>query len=135
MKNNSIFVKKIPNPYNFYNLGRKCNYYNVLSDHRNEYADHDFVWNKVEILHPASNKGKKEFMEMLYMKREGIYSINLKTDLVCTYSFERSLNDEKNFLQKQNFGYIWNQGASKIRLVTKNFEVFNTRGGKHPIMT
>ena len=24
------------------NLGRKCNYHNVLSDHRNEYADHDF---------------------------------------------------------------------------------------------
>ena len=58
-----------------------------------------------------------------------------KRSKLCTYSFERSLNDEKNFLQKQNFGYIWNQGASKIRLVTKNFEFFNTRGGKHPLMT
>ena len=48
------------------------------------------------------------------------------TDIItCTYSFERSLNDQKNFLQKQNFGYIWNQGASKIRLVTKKFEVFD----------
>ena len=28
------------------------------------------------------NKGKREFMEMLYIKREGTYSINLKTDLV-----------------------------------------------------
>ena len=23
------------------NLGRKCNYHNVLSDHRKDYADHD----------------------------------------------------------------------------------------------
>ena len=64
------------------NLGRKCNYHNVLSDHRKEYADHDFDWNYVEILHSESNKGKREFMEMLYIKREGTYSINLKTDLV-----------------------------------------------------
>ena len=64
------------------NLGRKCNYHNVLSDHRKEYADHDFDWNNVEILHSESNKGKREFMEMLYIKREGTYSINLKTDLV-----------------------------------------------------
>ena len=41
------------------NLGRKCNYYNVLSDHRKEYADHDFDWNNVEILHSESNKGKR----------------------------------------------------------------------------
>ena len=27
------------------NLGRKCNYHNVFSDHRKEYADHDFDWN------------------------------------------------------------------------------------------
>ena len=27
------------------NLGRKCNYHNVLSDYRKEYADHDFDWN------------------------------------------------------------------------------------------
>ena len=30
------------------NLGRKCNYHNVLFDHRKEYADHDFDWNNVE---------------------------------------------------------------------------------------
>ena len=35
-----------------------------------------------EILHSESNKGKREFMEMLYIKREGTYSINLQTDLV-----------------------------------------------------
>ena len=64
------------------NLGRKCNYHNVLSDHRKEYADYDFDWNNVEILHSESNRGKREFMEMLYIKIEGIYSINLKTDLV-----------------------------------------------------
>ena len=64
------------------NLGRKCNYHNVLSDHRKEYADHDFDWNVVEILHFESNKRKREFMEMLYIKREGRYSINLKKDLV-----------------------------------------------------
>ena len=39
-------------------------------------------WNNVEISHSESSKGKKEFMEMLYIKREGTYSINLKTDLV-----------------------------------------------------
>ena len=54
------------------NLGRKCNYHNVLSGHRKEYADHDFDWNNVEILHSESNKGKREFMEMLYIKREGV---------------------------------------------------------------
>ena len=59
------------------NLGRKCNYHNVLSDHRKEYADHDFDWNNVEILHLESNKGKREFMEMLYIKKERTYSINL----------------------------------------------------------
>ena len=64
------------------NLGRKCNYHNVLSDHRKEYADHDFDWNNVEILHSESNKGQRGFMEMLYIKREGTYSIKLKTDLV-----------------------------------------------------
>ena len=64
------------------NLGRKCNYYNVLSDHRKQYADHDFDWNNVEILNSESNKGKREFMEMLYINREGTYSINLQTNLV-----------------------------------------------------
>ena len=64
------------------NLGRKCNYHNVLSDHRKKYADHDFDWHNVGILHSESNKGKRECMEMLYIKREGRYSINLKTDLV-----------------------------------------------------
>ena len=64
------------------NLGRKCNYHNVLSDHRKEYADHDFDWNNVVILHSESNKGKREIMEMLNIKIEGIHSINLRTDLV-----------------------------------------------------
>ena len=64
------------------NLGRKCNCHNVLSDHRKKYADHDFDGNNVKILHSASNKVKREFMEMLYIKREGTYSMNLKTDLV-----------------------------------------------------
>ena len=64
------------------NVGRKCNYHNVLSDHREEYADHDFDWNNVEILHSESNKGRREFMAMLYIQREGTYSINLKTYLV-----------------------------------------------------
>ena len=64
------------------NLGRKCNYHNVLSDHNKEYADYDFDWNNVEILHSESNKGKREFMDMLYTKKEGTYYINLNTDLV-----------------------------------------------------
>ena len=32
------------------NFVRKCDYNNVLSDHRKEYADHYFDWNNVEIL-------------------------------------------------------------------------------------
>ena len=64
------------------NLGRKCNYHNVLSDHRKKYANHDFDWNNVEILQSESNKEKREFMGMLYIKWEGTYSINLNTDLV-----------------------------------------------------
>ena len=50
------------------NLGRKCDYHNVLSDHRNDCADHDFDWNNVEILHSESNKGKREFIEILYTR-------------------------------------------------------------------
>ena len=58
-KYNAIYVKKISNPYldgrllntrveeHKKNLGSKCNYHNVLSDHRKEYADHDFHWNNV----------------------------------------------------------------------------------------
>ena len=53
-----------------------------MPDHRKEYADHDFGCSNVEILHSENNKRKREFMEMLYIKREGAYSINLKTDLV-----------------------------------------------------
>ena len=64
------------------NLGRKCNYHNTLSDHRKEYANHDFDSNNLEILHSESNKGNREFMEILYIKREGTYFINLKTDFV-----------------------------------------------------
>ena len=59
------------------NLGRKCNYLNVLPDHRKEYSDHDFDWSNVEILHSENNKGQSEFMEILYIRREGAYSINL----------------------------------------------------------
>ena len=73
------------------NLGRKCNYHNVLSRHRKEYADHDFDWNYVEILYSESNKGKREFMEMLYIKREGTYSINLKRDLVTNKGYYNSM--------------------------------------------
>ena len=51
------------------NLGRKCNYQNVLSDHRKKYADHDFDWNNIQILHFESNKEKSEFMETLCIKR------------------------------------------------------------------
>ena len=36
-----------------------------------EHADHDFDWNNVEIFQSESNKGKREFMEMLYINREG----------------------------------------------------------------
>ena len=32
----------------------------------NNNADHEFNWNNVEILHFESNKGKREFTEMLY---------------------------------------------------------------------
>ena len=53
------------------NLGRKCNYHKALSERRKEYADHDFDCNNVEISYSESNKGKREFMEMLYIKREG----------------------------------------------------------------
>ena len=66
------------------NLERKCNYHNVLSDHIKEYGDHDFDWSNVQILHSESYKGKREFMEMLCIKREGTYSINLKTMVVMT---------------------------------------------------
>ena len=52
------------------NLGRKCNYHNVLSDHRKEYSDYDFDWNNIEIFQYEINKGKREFMEMLYIEKE-----------------------------------------------------------------
>ena len=42
-------------------------------------------WKKVEIFHSGSDKGKKGFMEMLFIKKQGKYSINLKTDLVAVW--------------------------------------------------
>ena len=47
-----------------------------------KYADHDFDWNNVQSFHSESIKGKREFIEMLYIKREERCFINLKTDLV-----------------------------------------------------
>ena len=44
------------------NLGRKCNYHYVLSDHRKEYVDHVFDWNNAQILHSENNKGKRELI-------------------------------------------------------------------------
>ena len=45
------------------NFGRKCNYHNAFSDHRKEYADHDFDWSNVKILDSENNKGKREFLD------------------------------------------------------------------------
>ena len=39
-------------------------------------------WNNARISYSECNKVKREFMEMLYIKKEGTYFINLKTDLV-----------------------------------------------------
>ena len=55
--------------------------HNVLSKHKKENVDHDFYWENVKILHCESNKCKREFMAMLYIKKEKQNSINLKTDL------------------------------------------------------
>ena len=53
----------------------------MLSKHKKENVDHDFDWANVKILHCESNKCKREFMEMLYIKKEKQNFINLKTDL------------------------------------------------------
>ena len=63
------------------NFHRNGYYHNVLSKHKKENLDHDFDWENVKILHYDSNKCKREFMEMLYIKKEKENSINLKTDL------------------------------------------------------
>ena len=52
----------------------------MISEHKKENVDHDFDCENVEILHYDSNKCKKEFMEVLYIKKEKENSINLKTD-------------------------------------------------------
>ena len=44
-------------------------YHNVLSKHKKENADHDFDSETVEILHCENNKSKREFMEMLCIKK------------------------------------------------------------------
>ena len=56
------------------NLGRKCNYHNVSSEHRKEYAVHHFDWKNVEILHSESSKGNKRFFgNIIYKKRRNIF--------------------------------------------------------------
>lgn len=62
-------------------LGR-C-YKSVLARHTKEFIDveHEFDWDNVTILHSESNERKREFMEMLFIKKQKNLSINLKTDL------------------------------------------------------
>lgn len=62
-------------------LGR-C-YRSVLARHTKEFIDveHEFDWDNVTILHSESNERKREFMEMLFIKKQKNLSINLKTDL------------------------------------------------------
>lgn len=63
------------------NFNRNSYYHSVLSKHKKEFVGHDFDWENVEILHCESNEIKREFMEMLYIKKEKELAINLKTDL------------------------------------------------------
>ena len=85
------------------NLGRKCNYHNVLSDHRKEYADRDFDWNNVEILHSESNKGKRELQcSALKLREDSRYceTINI---LLNAFGVIQVLNRERRTKNCYNF--------------------------------
>ena len=63
------------------NFHRNGYYHSVRSKHKKENVDHHFDWENIEILHCESNKCKREFMEMFYVKKEKENYNNLKTDL------------------------------------------------------
>ena len=55
------------------NFRRNGYYHNVLLKHKKENVDNDFDCANVEILHCESNKCKREFMDMLYIKKRKFY--------------------------------------------------------------
>ena len=65
------------------NLNEK--FHNVISKHRKKYEDdqenHFFLWNDVKILHKETNRSKRAFSEMVYIKKESDNSLNKITDI------------------------------------------------------
>ena len=65
-----------------FNLNEK--FHNFISKHRKKYKgdqeNHFFLWNDVKILHKESNRFKRAFSEMVYIKKKSENSLNKITD-------------------------------------------------------
>ena len=63
---------RIDEHFKNFNLNEK--FHNVISKHRKKYEDdqenHFFLWNDVKILHKETNRFKRAFSEMVYIKKK-----------------------------------------------------------------
>ena len=66
-------------------------YHNVVSKHKKENFDHDFDWENVEIFHRESDKCKREFLEMLYIKKEKENSMQKWTKYTFLVDFAKKM--------------------------------------------
>ena len=51
-------------------------YHNVITKHIVENRDHNFNWNKTQIIHKENNLSKRLIAEMIYIKKEKDNSLN-----------------------------------------------------------
>lgn len=66
------------------NIKLKPKYHNVISKHKEKYKidnnyTHEFLWEKVKILHKEKNFFKRSFAEMVFIKNEK-NALNANTD-------------------------------------------------------
>ena len=76
-------------------------YHNVISKHLTKNGNdtnHYFLWEKNISLHYETNFHKRNFSEIVYIKKEGINSINKITDIE---HLNKSYNMILNFLLKK----------------------------------
>ena len=70
---------RIDEHFKNFNLNEK--FHNFISKHQKNYEDdqknHFFLWNDVKILHKETNRFKRAFSEMVYIKKESDNNFDL----------------------------------------------------------
>ena len=59
-----------------HNIKLNSNYHNVITKHIVEDRDHNFNWNKIQIIHKENNLSKRLIAEMIFMIKEKDNSLN-----------------------------------------------------------